>query len=183
MIETERLILRQWRDADRAPYAALNADPEVMEHFERPLTRAEVDADIDWHRARLAEDGWGHLAVERRADGAFLGHVGVKPTGPDLPLGGDFEVGWQLARAAWGFGYASEAARAAVADGLARTGLPRIVAFTATTNLRSQAVMERVGLQRRPDLDFDHPGLPSGHRLQRHWVWALKVEETASRLS
>ena len=94
-----------------------------------------------------------------------------------MPFGGDPEIGWRLARHAWGCGYATEAARAALADALARRA-QRVVSFTATTNLRSQAVMARIGLMRRPDLDFDHPALPRGHRLERHVVWALDRART-----
>ncbi len=171
MIQTERLILRSWRDADREPYAALNADPEVMQHFPTPLTRQESDASIDGHIASIAAHGWGNFAVERRADGALLGHVGVKPTEANLPFGGDPELGWRLARHAWGQGYASEAARAVIAHAFERLRFGRVTAFTAIENLRSQAVMERIGMVRRPDLDFDHPGVPKGHRLERHVVW------------
>ena len=175
MIETERLILRQWREADRAPFAALNADPEVMEHFPAPLTRAESDAVIDRQVADIAAHGRGFMALERRADGAFLGFTGVKATAAVLPFGRAPEIGWRLARQAWGCGYASEAARAALADAFDR-GAPRVVSFTAAPNLRSQAVMRRIGLERRPDLDFDHPVLPTGHRLERHVVFALDRE-------
>lgn len=176
MIETERLILRDWRDADLAPFAALNADPEVMEHFPATLTRERSDALVAAQRAHIAAAGRGFMALERRDDNAFLGFVGMKPTSADLPFGGAPEIGWRLARHAWGFGYACEAARAALADAFAR-GAERVVSFTATTNLRSQAVMARIGLSRRPDLDFDHPALAKGHRLERHVVYALSREE------
>ncbi|MBE7217549.1 MAG: GNAT family N-acetyltransferase [Caulobacteraceae bacterium] len=171
VIKTERLILRQWRAADRAPFAALNADPAVMEHFPALQTRAESDAAIDRQMASIAVGGSGFMALELKADGVFLGFVGVKPTGRDLPFGGGPEIGWRLARHAWGRGYASEAARAALADAF-RRGAERVVSFTATTNTRSQAVMARIGLQRAPELDFDHPALAPGHRLQRHVVYA-----------
>ena len=173
MIETERLLLRPWRDADRAPFAALNADPEVMAHFPAVLTREESDAAVDRQLAVIAETGRGFLALERRSDGAFLGFVGVKPSPADLPFDRAPEIGWRLARHAWGFGYASEAARAALDDAWAR-GAERVVSFTAATNARSQAVMRRIGLERRPELDFDHPALPTGHRLERHVVYAAE---------
>ena len=171
MIETGRLLLRQWRDGDRAPFAELNADPVVMEHFPSLMSREESDAAVDRQSAFIAEHGWGNFAVERRSDGAFLGHVGIKPTAEDLPFGGDCEASWRLARHAWGFGYASEGASALMAYGFAQLGLRRVVAFTARDNLRSQAVMGRSGMTRRPDLDFDHPTVPKGHRLERHLVW------------
>ena len=172
MIGTERLVLRPWRDADRAPFAALNADPDVMAHFPDVLTREESDAAVDRQLALLEAGRSAFLALERRSDGAFLGFVGVKPTAADLPFGRGPEIGWRLARHAWGQGYASEAARAALADAWER-GAERVVSFTAVDNLRSQAVMARIGLERRPELDFDHPALPTGHRLERHVVYAL----------
>ena len=175
MIESERLILRQWREADRAPFAALNADPQVMEHFPALQSSEESDAAIDRQMALIDADGAGFMALERRADAAFLGFVGVKPSPAGLPIAGAPEIGWRLARHAWGRGYASEAARAALAEAFAR-GAARVVSFTATTNLRSQAVMARIGLHRTPELDFDHPALPRGHRLERHVVYALDRE-------
>lgn len=174
MIETERLILRQWRDADRDPFAALNADPKVMLHFPATLTRQESDAAVDRQIAGIAAHGHGFWAVERKADGAFLGFTGTKATGPDYPLDGRPEVGWRLARHAWGAGYASEAARASLAHAFALIDAGEIVAFTPTTNTPSQAVMKRIGMARAEHLDFDHPALPEGHRLRRHIVYALR---------
>lgn len=174
MIETERLLLRQWRDADREPYAALNAEAEVMAHFPAPFTSAQSDAALDRHMASLARHGWGNWAVERRADGMLLGHIGVKPTGPDLPFGGAHEIGWRLARHAWGCGYASEGARAALVYAFDALGLLEIVSFTARGNIRSEAVMRRIGMHRAPERDFDHPDVPEGHRLRRHIVYALE---------
>ena len=140
-----------------------------------PLTREESDAAMDRQTALIAAQGRGFMALERREDGAFLGFVGVKPSPADLPFDQAQEIGWRLARRAWGHGYASEAARAALADAYER-GAERVVSFTAVTNLRSQAVMARIGMQRRADLDFDHPALPKGHRLERHVVYALTPE-------
>ena len=177
MIETERLILRQWRDADRAPYAALNAEAEVMEHFPAPFTREQSDAAINRHIASIARHGWGNWAVERRSDGALLGHVGVKPTGTGLPLGGAHEIGWRLARHAWGQGYASEGAQAALTYAFDRLRLPEVVSFTTPRNTRSEAVMRRIGLHRASERDFDHPDLPEGHRLRRHIVYALRRDQ------
>lgn len=172
MLETERLILRRWRSGDREPWAAMNADPEVMGYYERRLTVAESDARIERLEQHFDDHGFGEYAVERRADGVFLGMVGLATLEAPIPLAPGVEAGWQLARHAWGQGYATEAARAAMDDGFARLGLKEIVAFTATTNLPSQAVMDRIGMTRRPDLDFDHPMLPEGHILRRHLVWS-----------
>jgi RimJ/RimL family protein N-acetyltransferase len=174
MIETERLSLRRWRDADRAPYAAMMADPEVGHWLGATLTAAEADAQVD----RFIETGAGRepgfLAVERRHDGAFLGAACLRPVHGDHPMAGAVEVGWRLARSAWGAGYATEAARALMADGFSRLGLEEIVTFTAVTNTRSRAVMERLGFVRRSDLDFDHPALATEHPLRAHVVYALR---------
>lgn len=172
MIGTERLILRNWKPSDLAPWAAMNADPEVMEHFPATLSRAEAEAVAHSLQSAIDHQGWGFWAVERRDDGAFLGFTGLKAVPERVPFAPAVEIGWRMARHAWGAGYASEAARAALAHGFEVLKLPRIVSFTATTNLRSQAVMERIGMTRRPDLDFDHPALPRGHRLEQHVVWA-----------
>jgi len=172
VIETPRLILRDWRAADLAPFAAMSADPAVMETLGGALlTQAQSRAFIESAEAQIARRGFGRWAVERREDGAFIGVVGLAPVGKDVPLGG-FEIAWRLARNAWGFGYATEAARAALAEAFERGGLQQVWAFTSVPNLRSQAVMGRLGLTRRADLDFDHPALPRRHPQRPHMVWA-----------
>lgn len=171
MLTTDRLILRGWRESDLAPWIALNADPEVMRHFPAVQTPEESEAMMARNQAHIDTHGFGLWAVERRGDGAFLGFTGLAVLKPENPLYPGVEAGWRLAAHAWGQGYASEAARAALADGFGRLNLERIVAFTAVDNLPSQAVMTRIGMTRRADLDFDHPALPPGHRLERHVVW------------
>jgi len=171
VIETPRLILRDWREADLEPWAALNADPEVMRHFPATLTRIESDASAASYRDHIDRHGFGRWAVERREDGVFLGSTGLMSLHDTNPLAPGFEAGWRLARHAWGQGYATEAARAALDFGFTATGLKQIVAFTSADNLPSQAVMERLAMTRRPDLDFDHPALPEGHVLRRALVW------------
>jgi RimJ/RimL family protein N-acetyltransferase len=170
MIETERLLIRSWRDADRAPYADMMADAEVASWVGGPYTREEADARMDRNAAALAEHGWGRMAVERRSDGRLIGYCGLMPIDEALPVAPGFEVGWSLVRGAWGQGYAVEAARAVFADGFDRLGLAEIVAFTTTGNVRSLGVMRRMGMVRREDLDFDHPQFPLGHSLCRHLV-------------
>jgi RimJ/RimL family protein N-acetyltransferase len=172
MIETTRLILRIWRESDLEPWAALNADPEVMRHFPALLTRIEADAMAARNRDYIDQHGFGLWAVERREDGAFLGFTGLMTLRDSNPLSPGVEAGWRFARQAWGQGYATEAARAAMDDGFARLGLKQIVAFTAVPNLPSQAVMGRLGMIRRTDLDFDHPMVPEGSILRRHLVWS-----------
>jgi RimJ/RimL family protein N-acetyltransferase len=158
-LNTNRLLLRGWMSADRAPFAALNADPEVMEHFPARLSRAESDAMVDRVMAGLAERGWGLWAVQVRKTGQFAGFVGLNPVPDDLPVAPAVEVGWRLAKAHWGQGFAPEAARAAVDFGFDQLGLPELVSFTTTGNLNSRRVMEKLGMTRDPADDFHHPGL------------------------
>jgi len=172
VIQTERLVLRPFRDSDRDPWAAMNADPEVMRHFPAPLIRAEADALIDRVNARIAETGVGFWAIERTRDGVFLGFAGLNCIGHDIPVKGEWEVGWRLARHAWGQGYASEAGRASLEHGFGVMGLKRIIAYTASTNLPSVAVMQRIGMEAAPDQDFDHPLLAQGSPIRRHIVYA-----------
>jgi len=171
-METARLTLRGWREADLEPWAALNADPEVMRHFPRAHTRAESDGLATMNQDHIDRHGFGLWAVERREDGAFLGFTGLMMLRETNPLAPGVEAGWRLARHAWGQGYATEAARATLDFGFRTMGLAQIVAFTATTNLPSQAVMGRLAMTRRQDLDFDHPALPVGHILRPHLVWS-----------
>jgi len=173
-IQTERLTLRSFAEADRAPFAAMNADPEVMRHFREPLDRATSDGLIDRIIDAWEVDNLGLWAVERRLDGAFLGFVGLSVPTFEAHFTPAVEVGWRLARDAWGHGYATEAARAALAHGFETLGLEEIVSFTTVDNLRSRRVMERLGMTRDPADDFDHPGLPAGHQLRRHVLYRLR---------
>ncbi len=170
-IKTERLILRQWQDADRDPWRAMNADPEVMRYFPAPLTADESDALMTRCRDGIAQHGAGFWALERMQDGQFLGFVGLNCIGHDIAVKGQWEIGWRLARHAWGQGYATEAATASMAHGFGPMALPRIIAYTASTNLASMAVMQRIGMTHAAAEDFDHPLLPEGHPLRRHVVW------------
>ena len=169
-----RLRLRRWRPEDRAPFAALNADPEVMEHFPARLTRAESDALADRIDAGFAEHGFGLWAVEVRATGQFIGFTGLSVPSFDAHFTPAVEVGWRLARPAWGHGYASEAARRALAEGFTTYGLAEVVSFTSVTNVRSQAVMRRIGMTHDPADDFGHPRLAPDDRLYRHVLWRIK---------
>ncbi|WP_328328815.1 GNAT family N-acetyltransferase [Kribbella sp. NBC_00382] len=170
---TDRLLLRQWKDSDYEPYAALNADPAVMEHFPNVMTRAESDAMVDRVKAALDELGFGLWAVEVRESGQFIGFIGLSVPTFDAPFLPGVEVGWRLAKDAWGKGYATEGARAALAYGFGEAGLDEVLSFTATTNKPSQRVMERIGMTHDEAGDFDHPRLPDGHRLQRHVLYRI----------
>jgi RimJ/RimL family protein N-acetyltransferase len=176
-LATERLILRRWRDSDREPFARLNADPEVMRHFLRPLTREESDAFVDRIETRFGERGYGLWAVERKEDGTFLGFTGLAYQTFEAPFTPCVEIGWRFDRAAWGHGYATEAARTALHFGFDEVGLDEIVSFTSLSNAPSIRVMERIGLHRDPRDDFDYPNMPEGHPLRRHLLYRLKREE------
>ncbi|MDQ1512402.1 MAG: hypothetical protein QOC59_244 [Microbacteriaceae bacterium] len=174
MPATARLLLRQWRQSDREAFAALNADPEVMRHFPAPLHRAESDAFADRAAAHIGETGWGLWALEERATGRFLGFTGLAAPRFAAHFTPAVEVGWRLARSAWGHGYATEAARAAVAFGFTELGLEQIVSFTVPANVRSRAVMERLGMTHDESDDFDHPALAEDSPLRRHVLYRLR---------
>lgn len=175
-LETERLRLRRWREQDRAPFAAMNADPEVMELFPAPLTQAESDALVDRIEAHFERWGYGLWVVEEQATGAFCGFTGLAVPGFEAHFTPAVEVGWRLARSTWGKGYATEAARAALRVGFDDGGLEEIVSFTSTGNVRSRRVMEKLGMTHDEADDFDHPNLPPGHRLRRHVLYRLRAD-------
>jgi RimJ/RimL family protein N-acetyltransferase len=170
VIETPRLTLRAWTDADRAPFAAMGADAEVMAHFPALLSRTESDAMVDRIAAMMADQGFGMWAVERRDSGDFIGFCGLNRVNFPCPVEGEIEIGWRLARSAWGQGYAREAAQACLDWGFTHSQA-RIVSFTVPANVRSWGLMERLGLQRRADLDFDHPRVAQDSPLKRHIVY------------
>jgi len=181
---TERLSLRQWREEDRAPFAEINADPEVMAHFPKTLSREESDAALDRYAAGIAERGWGLWAVEvvEGPDvGRFAGFVGIQPLGSDLPPAPGTEVGWRLARWAWGRGYATEAGRASVQYAFGELEVPEVVSITTTSNLPSQAVMRRLGMRHHADRDFDNPRVPEGSPLRRHVLFGIDRTIWAAR--
>ena len=174
-LRTERITLRRWSDSDRAPFAAMNADPEVMEHFPVMLTRDESDTMIDRIEAAFKAHGFGFWAVEVTGSGEFIGFTGLSVPGFDAHFMPSVEIGWRLSRPSWGHGYATEAARRALACGFADYGLAEVVSFTTVSNVRSQAVMRRIGMTHDPADDFDHPRLPEGHRLRRHLLWRAQA--------
>jgi RimJ/RimL family protein N-acetyltransferase len=169
---TARLVLRQWRSSDRSPFAALNADPRVMEFFPSPLTREQSDAMADRCESLIDERGWGLWAVELKADRSFIGFVGLHIPDARLPFAPCTEIGWRLAFDYWGHGFATEAAREALRAGFEVLGLEEIVSFTVVANSRSRAVMERLGMKESGS--FEHPSLPVGHSLREHCLYRLR---------
>lgn len=165
-LRTARLLLRRWRPEDRSPMQAIDSDPEVMHHFPSVLTPEETEEGIGRIEAHFDEHGYGLWAVD--VDGRLAGFAGLKWT--DVLGGRDLEVGWRLARWAWGHGYATEAARAALEVGFAH--VDEIVSVTAVSNERSWRVMERLGMQRTGE--FDHPRVADGHPLRRHVTYRLR---------
>lgn len=168
--------MRRWRDADREPFAAMNADPAVVEHLAGPMSRERSDDFVDRIEKHWDEHGWGLWAVEVPGVAPFIGYVGLWPA--DYVEPGMVEVGWRLAHPHWGHGYATEAARTALEFGFTKVGLAEIVSFTVPQNERSWRVMERIGLVRDADGDFDHPRVdPAAYpELVRHVLYRLTRE-------
>lgn len=165
--------MRGWRPADRDPFAQLNADPRVMEHFPAPLSRVESDAFVDIIGLRFSQYGFGLWAVEVVDGGEFIGFVGLNVPRFDAPFQPAVEIGWRLAATSWGHGYASEAAKEALRFAFEDLGMAEIVSFTTPVNERSQAVMRRIGMHHDPGGDFDHPQIPDGHPLRFHVLYRI----------
>jgi RimJ/RimL family protein N-acetyltransferase len=160
-LRTDRLTLRSWQESDIKPWASMNADPQVREYLGDLLTYEQSAASAAHFQAQLDELGYGFWAVEVSSTGEFIGFTGLDQVDEGMPFTG-IEIGWRLARSAWGHGYATEAALAGLAYGFETLGLPEILAVTTATNLRSQAVMRRIGMTRDPADDFDDPTEPEG---------------------
>jgi len=168
-LRTPRLLLRQWRDEDAAPFLAMSADPEVM----RLLPSAD-EAWIARARAHWQKHGFGQWVVELPGEAGFIGVIGLAHVRDEMPFAPAVEAAWRLARPHWGKGYALEAARAAIEDGFGRLGLNEIVAFTVPANRASWGLMERLGMTHDPADDFDHPRYADGHKLRRHVLYRLR---------
>ena len=171
-LRTGRLMLRRWRESDVQPWAAMNADPAVREYLGGLLTCDQSAASVAHFQAELDERGFGFWAVEVQSTGEFIGFTGLDQVDEGMPFTG-MEVGWRLARSAWGHGYATEAALASLAFGFETLALPEIVSVTTATNLRSQAVMHRIGMTRDPAEDFDDPSEPDGP-LRRNVLYRIR---------
>lgn len=178
LLRTSRLTLRPWREADRPAFAALNADPEVATDLGGPLSRAASDAKLDRYRETFERHGFSRLVIEDSQQ-AFVGYAGVMPSQPDHPLGPHLEIGWRLARPAWGKGYATEAARAVLEDVFARMGNVEVLAYTTAENVRSQAVMTRIGMRRDPLLDFD---VVHGETPWHGLVWVAEMRHDVTQV-
>ena len=176
MYATERLVLREWTDDDIEPFAEMCADVEVMRHFPSVMTRDETVEMVAAIRSRFTDQGYGLWAVEH--DGRFIGYVGLNSTGPAFVTSFSpcREVGWRLARHAWGRGFAAEAARESLRIGFEEHGLDIIYSWTTRANIRSENVMKRLGMMRRADLDFEHPGTP-GWEGAPHIVYSLTSDQ------
>ncbi len=184
---TPRLLIRQWREEDRAPLAALNADTNVMRYFEKTLTREESDAALDRMQLGIEERGYGFAAAELRETGELIGIIGLFASRQPLPFPENFrEIGWRLAERYWGKGYASEGAAACVKFGFNEIKAPGLFAVTAIHNLASRRVMEKLGMQLAVER-FDHPVIPEGHPVRAHCGYSLlrsnyaQLETAASR--
>ena len=176
-LRTERLLLRDWRGSDLAPFAELNSDPIAMEHFPSTMTRAQSDEMVEAQRARWRDDAMSWWAVEDAATGQFLGAVGPMLVTIDAPfndpMAPSVELGWRLRRESWGRGHATEAALAALVWVFEDPGLDEVVSFTVVANSRSRRVMEKLGMVHDPVGDFDHPRVPDSSPLRRHALYRV----------
>ncbi len=178
-IETSRLLLRQWRQSDKEPFSALNADPRVMEYFPSILSRAQSDNIADRCMALIAEHGWGFWVAESKSSRSFLGFVGLHNPSEQLPFSPCVEIGWRLAHEHWGKGYATEAAREVLRFAFGTLELDEVVSFTTTGNLRSQAVMQRLGMDMAGT--FEHPEVPEESGLKKHCLYRITRERYAAQ--
>lgn len=176
MIETERLILRTWRDEDVEPYYLINQDPRVLEFLLGPPSMSEVKEFIRAMNDQLSGEAYTLWAVEEKETGLMIGFTGLHKIAPSLPFAPAVEIGWRLGSQYWGQGYATEAARAVIDYGFEKIGLDEIVSFTARGNVRSMRVMEKIGMRRDFKGDFAHSKLPKDHPLSQHVLYRMKVE-------
>ena len=177
-LRTRRLLLREWRDEDIAPFAAMSADPEAMQYLPLIVEREAIEEWVGRARAHFEQHGFGQCVVELPGEAPFIGVIGLNHIRWTLPFTPAVEAGSRLARPYWGKGYAMEAARAALDDGFGRLGLDEIVAYTVAANRASRQVMERLGMTHDPAGDCDHPSQPAGHPLRRHVLYRLRRPAT-----
>lgn len=180
-LKTPRLLLRPWREEDLPAHAAMNADPRVMEHFPFVPTRQESDDRVSRLREHFDRHGFGMWAVEAPGVDEFVGTVGIIEVSFEAHFTPCIEIGWRLARKHWGKGYATEAAESAIEFGFETVGLNEIVAFTVPANVRSRRVMQRLGMTRAPEDDFNHPKVPSEHPLSRYVLYRISQNQWTGR--
>jgi len=172
VIETKRLILRQWREEDYEPFARLNADPKVMEYFPSVLTKNESDTLASTLKALISKRGWGFWVIEEKETGLFVGALGLHKPTEKLPFLPCVEIGWRLAHEHWGKRYATEAGEEVLRYAFEVLEIEEVVSFTAVVNKRSSALMERLGMQNTYE-NFEHSALPKGHRLREHVLYKI----------
>jgi RimJ/RimL family protein N-acetyltransferase len=180
-LQTDRLLLRSWTSSDVDALAALSADPETMRYFDALPGREQIELLVDRQQAALAAGEPGLFAVETRHDGRFIGFVGLAVPRFEADFQPCVEIGWRLAREAWGHGYATEAAEAVLRHAFETLGLTAVVSFTAVVNQPSRAVMRRLGMRRDPDGDFEHPSVAPGHPIRPHVLYRLTADEWRTR--
>jgi Acetyltransferases, including N-acetylases of ribosomal proteins len=171
MLKTSRLLLRQWCAADLEPFAEMNADVRVREYFPGLLSREESDASVKIMTTHIEKNGWGFWAAELQETQEFIGFIGLQTVPYTAQFTPAVEIGWRLAYKYWGKGYATEGAKAALSFGLNTLDLKEIVALTVPNNFRSRHVMEKIGMQRNPEDDFDHPYVVDGNPCKRHVLY------------
>jgi RimJ/RimL family protein N-acetyltransferase len=174
MLETERLLLRRWKESDREPFAVMNADARVMEFFPGCLTREESDALIDSIESHFDNHGFGLFAAELKTEQKLIGFIGLHVAGFQAHFTPCVEIGWRIAKDYWGKGLATEGSQAVVRWAFDRLKLETLVSFTVPENKASRRLMEKLGMTHDPAEDFDHPKLPPGHRLRRHVLYRLR---------
>jgi len=173
-LETDRLLLRDWSGDDLEPFAAMNADENVMEFYPAVYSREESDVIAMRLQQDLDANGFGLYAVEVKSTGNFIGYVGISEVKFEALFTPAAEIGWRLSFPSWGHGYATEAARACLEHGFSELGFCKLVSFTTRGNKKSIAVMERIGMSRNPEDDFEHPNLPAGHPLRPHVLYRIE---------
>src|SRR3984957_13466158 len=174
ILDTDRLSLRRWRDADRAAFARMNADARVMEFMPALLTREQSDENVDRIEKHFERHHLGLCAAELRPDGVFIGFIGIWVPEFQAAFTPCVEIGWRLAAEYWGRGLATEGARAITAYAFEILKLPELVSFTVPGNVRSRRVMEKLEMTRDPAEDFDHPQVAEGHLMRRHVLYRMR---------